>query len=222
VTRVVLADDQDMVRAGFRLILELAGLEVAGEAADGRAAVDAARSLRPDVVLMDIRMPNMDGIEATRLITEEGLSTRVLIVTTFDLDENVYRALRAGASGFLLKDAGREQLVTAVDTVARGEALFAPAVLERLIDHYVQRPPPGARAAPALDGLTNRETEVLRLIGLGRSNAEIAGELFLTSATVKTHIRHVLAKLGLRDRVQAVVLAYETGLVRVGGDVDPG
>ena len=211
---VVLADDQELVRSGFRLILELAGLEVRGEAGDGRAAVELARATQPDVVLMDIRMPVMDGIEATRRIGQAGLSSRVLVLTTFDLDEYVYEALRAGASGFLLKDAGRERLVDAVKTVAAGEALFAPTVLQRLVAHYVRRPPTGvARLDGPLSDLSEREAEVLRLVGRGLSNAEIADELVISTATVKTHVRHMLQKLGLRDRVQAVAVAYEAGLV---------
>ncbi|HEX5248194.1 MAG TPA: response regulator transcription factor [Gaiellales bacterium] len=217
--RLLLADDQEMVRTGFRLILELAGMEVVGEAADGREAVELCRRLAPDVVLMDVRMPVMDGIEATRQIAAAAPQTRTLILTTFDQDENVYRALEAGASGFLLKDAGRERLVDAIETVARGEALVAPQILERLVAHYVAAPPVEARRPPALDELTERELEVLRLIGLGLSNDEIAARLYVSMATVKTHVRHVLAKLALRDRVQAVVLAYEVGLVRPGSTV---
>jgi DNA-binding NarL/FixJ family response regulator len=216
VTSVLLADDQELVRAGFRLILELAEFEIAGEASDGAQALELARALEPDVALMDVRMPNMDGIEATRRIGLAGLRTRVLMLTTFDLDEHVYDALRAGASGFLLKDAGRERLIDAVHTVAAGEALFAPSVLRRLVDQYVSRPPAGR--PNGLDELSSRELEVLRLVGRGRSNAEIADELVISLATAKTHVRHVLAKLGLRDRVQAVVAAYESGLVVPGGD----
>jgi DNA-binding NarL/FixJ family response regulator len=213
-TSVALADDQELVRSGFRLILELAGMEIAGEAADGREAVELARATTPDIVLMDIRMPVMDGIEATRRIAQAGLPSKVLVLTTFDLDEYVYEALRAGASGFLLKDAGRERLVDAVRTVAAGEALFAPTVLQRLVEHYVRRPPTGsARFDGALGELSEREREVLRLVGRGLSNAEIAAELVISQATVKTHVRHVLQKLGLRDRVQAVALAYEAGVV---------
>jgi DNA-binding NarL/FixJ family response regulator len=213
-TRVAIADDQELVRSGFRLILELAGMEVVGEAADGRAAVELAREARPDVVPMDVRMPEMDGIEATRRIAQAGLPSRVLVLTTFDLDEYVYEALRAGASGFLLKDAGRERLVDAVRTVAAGDALFAPSVLARLVAHYVRRPPAGAAPPQGrLADLSDREAEVLRLVGRGLSNAEIADELVISTATVKTHVRHLLQKLGLRDRVQAVALAYERGLL---------
>jgi DNA-binding NarL/FixJ family response regulator len=212
-TRVLLADDQALVRDGFRLILELAGIDVVGEAGDGREAVELARRLEPDVVLMDVRMPVMDGIEATRRIADAGLPTRVLVLTTFDLDEHVYDALRAGASGFLLKDVTRQRLVEAVQTVAAGEALFAPTVLERLVAHYVERPAGARPRPPELDELTPRELEVLGLIGKGLSNPEIAAHLVVSMATVKTHVRHLLAKLALRDRVQAVVLAHETGLV---------
>jgi DNA-binding NarL/FixJ family response regulator len=213
-TTVALADDQELVRSGFRLILELAGFEIAGEAGDGREAVELVRSQQPDVVLMDVRMPGMDGIEATRRIAQAGLPSRVLMLTTFDLDEYVYEALRAGASGFLLKDAGRERLVEAVRTVAAGESLFAPTVLQRLVEHFVARPPAGAaRPAGPLADLSERETEVLKLVGRGLSNAEIAETLVISQATVKTHVRHVLQKLGLRDRVQAVAVAYEAGLL---------
>ena len=211
-TTVLLADDQELVRSGFRLILELAGIDVVGEAGDGTQAVDLARELRPDVVLMDVRMPGVDGIEATRRIVAAGLESRVVILTTFDLDEHVYDALRAGASAFLLKDVGREQLVDAVRTAAAGDAVFAPTVLARLVAHYVER---GAPAAPLLD-LSARELEILGLVGSGLSNAEIARRLVISTATVKTHVRHILQKHGLRDRVQAVVLAYESGLIRPG------
>jgi DNA-binding NarL/FixJ family response regulator len=211
--RVLLADDQELVRSGFRLILELAdGIDVVGEAADGREAVQQAKELQPDVILMDVRMPELDGIESTRRLREAGVEARVLVLTTFDLDEYVYAAMRAGASGFLLKDAPREQLVTAVRTVARGEALLAPAITQRLIERFVVRPQP-QEAAPTLTDLSPRELEVLRLIARGLSNAEIARELVVGEATVKTHVARVLRKLDLRDRVQAVVLAYESGLV---------
>lgn len=214
--RVLLADDQDLVRAGFRLILELAdGVEVVGEAGDGREAVRLARELEPDVVLMDVRMPEVDGIEATRRLLHAGVDTRVLVLTTFDLDEYVYAAVRAGASGFLLKDVPRDELVHAVRTVARGEALLAPAITQRLLEKFIARPDPRA-AAPALDELSARELEVLRLLARGLSNAEIASELIVGEATVKTHVARILRKLDLRDRVQAVVFAYETGLVEPG------
>jgi len=216
VIRVLLADDQELVRSGFRLILELAeGIEVAGEAANGREAVLLAKELQPDVVLMDVRMPELDGIEATRRLRQAGVEARVLVLTTFDLDEYVYAALRAGASGFLLKDAPREQLVTAVRTVARGEALLAPAVTQRLIERFVTRPAP-AEAAPALAELSARELDVLHLLARGLSNAEIASELIVGEATVKTHVARILRKLALRDRVQAVVYAYESGVIEPG------
>jgi DNA-binding NarL/FixJ family response regulator len=216
VIRVLLADDQELVRSGFRLILEQAdGIEVAGEAADGVEAVRLGKELQPDVVLMDVRMPELDGIEATRRLRHAGVDARVLVLTTFDLDEYVYAAMRAGASGFLLKDAPREQLVTAVRTVARGEALLAPAITRRLIERFIERPTPG-EASPAVAELSTRELEVLRLLARGLSNGEIADELVIGEATVKTHVASVLRKLQLRDRVQAVVLAYETGLVEPG------
>jgi len=216
VIRVLLADDQELVRSGFRLILELAdGIEIVGEAADGREAVRLAKELQPDVVLMDVRMPELDGIEATRRLRHAGVDARVLVLTTFDLDEYVYAAVRAGASGFLLKDAPREQLVTAVQTVARGEALLAPAITQRLIERFVARPP-ASEVAPALGELSARELEVLQLVARGLSNAEIAAELVVGEATVKTHVARVLRKLDVRDRVQAVVFAYESGLVQPG------
>jgi DNA-binding NarL/FixJ family response regulator len=213
--RVLLADDQELVRAGLRMMLEPEeDLEIVGEAADGAQAVDLARRSRPDVVLMDVRMPGVDGIEATARIgrSEVGDRARVLVLTTFDLDEYVYAALRAGASGFLLKDAPPEELVQAVRVVAGGEALLAPSVTRRLIDKFAQHPVPEDRAA-TLASLTEREAEVLKLVAQGLSNAEIAAELVVEESTVKTHVRHVLQKLGLRDRVQAVVAAYEGGLV---------
>ncbi len=216
--RVALVDDQAMVRAGFRMILETeADITVVGEAADGREAVDLVQRSAPDVVLMDVRMPQMDGIEATRLITSSSSPARVLILTTFDLDDYVYSALRAGASGFMLKDAPAEQLVNAVRVIASGDALLAPSVTRLLIDEVSRRPAVDAQAvAPGLADLTDRELEVLRLIARGMSNAEIADELYLGEATVKTHVGRVLTKLDLRDRVQAVVVAYESGLVTPG------
>lgn len=215
--RVLVADDQALVRAGFRAILEEQDdLDVVGEAKDGGEAVAIARELRPDVVLMDVRMPGVDGIEATQRLLRDGDAPRVLILTTFDLDEYVYEALKAGASGFLLKDAPRDQLVGAVRTVAAGEALLAPALVRRLIEDFVRRPAPGARSPTELNDLTERELEVLTLVARGLANAEIAARLFVSEATVRTHVTHILAKLGLRDRVQAVVLAYESGLVRAG------
>ncbi len=219
--KVLLVDDQELVRSGFRLILELAeGIEVVGEASDGHQAVRLVKELRPDVVLMDVRMPELDGIEATRQLRQTGVKARVLVLTTFDLDEYVYAAVRAGASGFLLKDAPREQLVTAVRTVARGESLLAPAITKRLIERFVARPSPG-QAAPALAELSTRELEVLRLLARGLSNAEIAAELIVGDATVKTHVARILRKLDLRDRVQAVVLAYESGLIEPGATATP-
>jgi DNA-binding NarL/FixJ family response regulator len=213
-TTVVVADDQAMVRAGFLRLLEAEpGIEVVGEAADGVEAVEAVARLRPEVALLDIRMPRMDGIQATRAITAAG-TTRVVILTTFDLDEYVYDALRAGACGFLLKDAPPEQMVAAIAAAAAGDALISPAVTRRLLEEFVRRPRPGDD--PALGTLTAREVDVLTRMGRGLSNAEIAAEVYLGEATVKTHVSNVLAKLGLRDRTQAVVYAYESGLVRPG------
>jgi DNA-binding NarL/FixJ family response regulator len=215
--RVVVADDQAMVRAGFRSLLnEEPDLEVVGEAADGEQAVAAVRRFRPDVALMDIRMPTVDGLEATRRIVADGLATRILILTTFDLDEYVYEGLRAGASGFLLKDASPEQLIAAIHVVAEGEAVLAPTVTRRVVEAFARIPAADDALRAALESLTAREREVLRLLARGRSNAEIARELFVSEATAKTHVRHVLSKLDLRDRVQAVVFAYESGLVRAG------
>ncbi len=214
---VLLADDQALVRAGFRLIVDLEPeMEVVGEADDGRQAVELARELRPNVVLMDIRMPSLDGIEATRRLARAGIETRVLVLTTFDLDEYVYEAMRAGASGFLLKDVPREQLVAGIRIVAGGESLLAPAITRRLVEQFVRRPPPGAAVPPGLEELSDRELEVLRHLAGGMSNAEIAEALFVGDATVKTHVAHILQKLDLRDRVQAVVFAYEAGLVQPG------
>ncbi len=216
--RVVVADDQALVRAGFRAILHSGGgIEVVGEAGDGEAAVAVTRRHRPDVILMDIEMPLLDGIAATRRIVEDAgePQTGVLMLTTFDRDQYVYDALRAGASGFLLKDVPAEDLITAVRVIARGDALIAPGVTRRLIERFVRSAPPAA-ASGSLDELTPREVEVLALIARGLSNAEIAHELVLSEATVKTHVKRILRKLNLRDRVQAVVLAYEIGLVTPG------
>jgi DNA-binding NarL/FixJ family response regulator len=217
---VVIADDQTLVRDGFRMILDAQDdIEVLGEAADGFEAVERARELRPHVVLMDVRMPGRDGLEATRELLRESPKTHVLILTTFDLNEYVYEAMRAGASGFLLKDIPRSQLIEGVRTVARGEALLAPTITKRLIEQFVRRPPASVRpSSPKLDALTAREREVLQLVARGRSNAEIATALYVSDATVKTHVAHALAKLDLRDRVQAVVFAYESGLIEPGDD----
>jgi DNA-binding NarL/FixJ family response regulator len=216
--RVLLCDDQALVRSGFRMILDAReDLEVVGEADDGREVIDRARELDPDVILMDVRMPNVDGVEATRQLVEAGSRARILILTTFDLDEYVYKALRAGASGFLLKDVQPAQLVDAIRVVAAGEALLAPSVTRRLLDRFSDAlPGEEAKPPPALESLTERELEVLKLLAGGLSNAELAQQLFLSETTVKSHISSVLRKLGLRDRVQAVVLAYEAGLVRPG------
>jgi DNA-binding NarL/FixJ family response regulator len=214
---IVVADDHEVVRAGFAAILDTQpDFTVLGTAADGTEAVRTCQECRPDVVLMDVRMPGMDGIEATRLLTAAGSGPRVLILTTFDLDEYVYDALRAGASGFLLKDVTAERLFDAVRVIAEGEALLAPAITRRLIGEFArQRPRPADPAQPTgpLGTLTPRETEVLRLIAAGLSNPEIARRLVVTEETVKTHVSRVLSKLGLRDRTQAVVAAYESGLV---------
>jgi DNA-binding NarL/FixJ family response regulator len=217
--RVLIADDQALVRTGFRVILDAEpDLEVVGEAGDGRETVELVPQKRPDVVLMDIRMPNLDGIEATRRLTVLPRAPRVLMLTTFDLDEYVYEALRAGASGFLLKDAGADELLHAVRVVAAGEALLSPSITRRLIADYARRPPASEQPA-ALADLTPRELEVLRLLARGLSNGEIARELVLGEATVKTHVARVFQKLDLHDRAQAVVLAYETGLVIPGDAV---
>jgi DNA-binding NarL/FixJ family response regulator len=215
-TRIVIADDQALMRGGFKMILDAEeDLEVVGEAMDGADAVRAFERLHPDVVVMDVRMPVMDGIEATRRITAIDGDAKVLILTTFDLDGYVYDALRAGASGFLLKDRPPEELVSAVRIVASGDALLAPSVTRRLVAEFASRPP-RVDAPEGLDELTDREREVLVLMANGASNAEIASQLFVAETTVKTHVGHVLQKLRLRDRAQAVVLAYESGLVRPG------
>jgi DNA-binding NarL/FixJ family response regulator len=217
--RVVVVDDQELVRSGFCVILEAAdGISVVGEAGNGEAAVSVVAAHQPDVVLMDIRMPGMDGLEATRLITRRSPSApKVVMLTTFDLDDYVYEALRAGASGFLLKDSPRHDLIAAIRAAAAGDALLAPSVTRRLIEAFARRPPEASPSPARLASLTARERDVLLLLARGRSNAEIAAALFVSEATVKTHVGNVLAKLGLRDRVQAVILAYETGLV-VAGD----
>jgi DNA-binding NarL/FixJ family response regulator len=214
-TAILLADDQELVRTGLRMILSAeADLDVLAEAGNGAEAVDLAHALHPDVVLMDIRMPEMDGIEATRRITASLSEVRVVMLTTFDRSQLVYDSLLAGASGFLLKDVPGEQLVSGVRAVARGEELLAPQVTRRLIEEFTRA---GRRSRPSgYEQLTEREVEVLELVARGRSNAEIAGDLYVSIQTVKTHVARVLAKLGLRDRVQAVVLAYEHGLVRPG------
>jgi DNA-binding NarL/FixJ family response regulator len=218
-TRVLIVDDQALVRPGFRMILDAEPeIEVVGEAGDGAEAITAVKELEPHVVLMDIRMPELDGLEATRRILADGGggAPRVLMLTTFDLDEYVYEALRVGASGFLLKDTPPEQLVTAIEVVAAGDALLSPAVTRRVIEEFVRRPAPTRVDVPGLDELTTRELEVLKLMARGLSNAEIAKELYVSETTVKTHVAHVLQKCRLRDRVQAVVLAYESGLIQPG------
>jgi len=217
--RVLVVDDQELVRSGFCVILEAAdGITVVGEAANGAQAVAAVRATEPDVVLMDVRMPEMDGLQATRLITsaETGARPKVVMLTTFDLDDYVYEALRSGASGFLLKDAPRSDLIAAVRAAAAGNALLAPTVTRRLIESFARRPAALAPSPARLASLTARESDILLQVARGRSNAEIAVALFVSEATVKTHIGHVLAKLGLRDRVQAVILAYEAGIVMPG------
>jgi DNA-binding NarL/FixJ family response regulator len=217
VIRVLIADDQALVRGGFRMILDSQkDIEVVGEASDGRDALTKAAELQPDVVLMDIRMPELDGLEATRRLLGGNGAPRVLILTTFDLDEYVYAAMKAGASGFLLKDVRPEQLAEAVRVVVDGDTLLAPTITRRLVEEFVRRPPPGSGAPAELAELTEREHEVVTLVARGLSNAQIADSLFVSEATVKTHVTHILGKLGLRDRVQVVVLAYETGLIQPG------
>jgi DNA-binding NarL/FixJ family response regulator len=215
-TSVVLADDQELVRTGLRALLEARGVAVLAEAEHGRAAVEATRLRKPEVLLIDIRMPVMDGIAATRAVVSSGLATRVLILTTYDLDEYVYEALRAGAAGFMLKATPADRLVDAIDVVAAGEALLAPSLTQRLIAEHVRRPPPMSGVPDELNELTEREREVLTLVARGLSNDEIASTLVVSLATVKTHVNRILTKLGLRSRVQAVVTAYETGLIRPG------
>lgn len=221
-TRVLVADDQELVRTGLRMILEAQpGIQVVGEASDGKRAVQLAQELRPDVCLFDIRMPGMDGIEATRRLAGRGVTAplAIIVITTFDLDEYVYAAVRAGASGFLLKDVSPADLVHAVEAVARGEVMLAPVLTRRLLERFAATPDPSV-LPEAVERLTEREAEVLRLVARGLSNADIAQRLFLSEATVKTYVSRLLSKLAVRDRVQLAVLAYETGLVRVGENLD--
>jgi DNA-binding NarL/FixJ family response regulator len=220
-TRVVIADDQAVIRTGLRMILEANGIQVSAEAGDGHAVLDAVAEHSPDVVLMDIRMPELDGIEATRRLVSRGDPAKVLILTTYGLDEYVYEALRAGAAGFILKTDSPDRLVDAVRVVATGEALLAPEITRRLIDRYLSGPPPDRAAPRELADLTGREHEVLVLIARGQSNAEIGNSLHVSEGTVKTHVARVLAKLGVRDRVQAVVYAYEHGVIQPGLPRDP-
>ena len=213
--RVLVADDQPLVRSGFRMILdERPDIELVGEAEDGVEAIELARELNPDVILMDVRMPRLDGVEATRRLLADGGRARILILTTFDLDEYVYAALQAGASGFLLKDVRPDELVDAIRVVAAGNTLFGPAATRRLVERFAQ---PDPTPAPALADLTEREREILSLLARGYSNAELADRLYVSEATVKTHVSAVLRKLGVRDRLQAVIAAYEGGLIRPGG-----
>ena len=216
--RTLLADDQTLVRDGFRAIIERErDMEVVGEAGDGREAIDKARALHPDVVLMDIRMPHLDGLQATRALVRDPDPPRILVLTTFDLDEYVYDALKSGASGFLLKDVRSGELTEAIRTIASGDRLLSPTITCRLIEQYLRRPPPGT-LPPALQELTRRELDVLELLARGLSNSEIAQHLYLGTSTVKTHVNRILTKLDLRDRAQAVVYAYEAALVRPGDD----
>ncbi|MGI9624346.1 MAG: response regulator [Acidimicrobiales bacterium] len=217
VIAVIVADDQALVRGGIRMILEAQDdIEIVGEAEDGGKVIDLIQSVSADVILMDVRMPGIDGIEAARRITAGGAPPRVLMLTTFDRDEYVYEAMKAGASGFLLKSAPPEQLVAAVRIIAAGESLLAPSITRRMIEEFVRRPPPGDETPSSLESLTDREVEVLRLIARGLSNTEIAETLFLGEGTIKTHINRIFRKLEIRDRAQAVVIAYETGLVQAG------
>jgi DNA-binding NarL/FixJ family response regulator len=220
-TTVVVADDQELVRSGLEMVLAARGVRVLGTAADGRQAVEMVARTVPDVVLMDIRMPELDGIAATREIVASGSPTRVLVLTTYDVDQYVYSALKAGAAGFLLKATPPDRLVDGIGTVADGEALLAPSLTRRLIEEHVRRPPPSATSSRALHGLTQREHEVFGLIARGLSNDEICSALVISEATVKTHVNRILAKLGLTSRVQLVVLGYESGLVRPGDGVLP-
>jgi DNA-binding NarL/FixJ family response regulator len=218
VIHVLVADDQALVRGGFRMILEgQPDLELVGEAEDGVQAVEKARELDPDVILMDIRMPNLDGVEATRRLVDANTRARILVLTTFDLDEYVYAAIRAGATGFLLKDVQPAELVAAIHVVAAGNALFAPAATRHLLDRFAARPTGTPAVTRSLDALTEREREILGLIANGLSNAELATHLHLSETTVKTHVSSMLRKLGVRDRVQAVIAAYDAGLVHAGG-----
>ena len=213
--RVLVADDQPLMRAAFEMTLRAEDdIEFVGEASDGRQAIEQAHRLHPDVILMDIRMPELDGVEATRILAAEDDAAKILILTTFDIDEYVLEALRAGASGFLLKDVRAEELIRAIRVIADGDTLLAPTVTRRLLETFVAPRPTGPEQARELDALTPTERTVLTLVGQGRSNSEIAAELFVADTTVRTHVRHIFEKLGLRDRVQAVVLAYSTGLVR--------
>jgi DNA-binding NarL/FixJ family response regulator len=222
VISILIADDQDLVREGLRMLLEAEpDLAVVGEAGDGGQALDRARLLDPDVILMDVRMPGINGIEATSRLVQAGSRARILMLTTFNLDEYVYHALKAGASGFLLKDASREQLTGAVRAVAAGETLLAPVITRRLIEDFCRGPAPGSPASGSAGGLSERELGVVQLVAQGLSNAEIAARLYLSEATVKSHIARILAKLGLRDRVQVAVYAYEYGIVRPGHGPSP-
>lgn len=215
-TTVVVADDQELVRSGLVMVLRARGCGVVGEAGNGREAVEVVRRTKPDVVLMDVRMPVLDGIEATRQLTVARIPSRVLVLTTYDLDQYVYGALRAGAAGFLLKATPPDRLLAGIETVAAGESLLAPSLTRRLIEEHVNRPPPVDGVPPGLRALTERELEVFELIARGRSNMQIAALLVVAEATVKTHVNRILAKLDLRNRVQLVVLAYESGLIRPG------